>query len=102
MLWDFTAARYKCIEETQIYHNFAHDKDLREIIKYGLEKVLETQINNLEQQLNQFSVPLPERPPKSFKNQEKNSIYFSDRFLFKQIFEGVKVIWITWPASAGV
>ncbi len=88
LLWDFTAARYKCIEETQIYHNFAHDKDLQALMKHGLEKTLETQVNNLEQQLNKFSIPLPERPPKSFKNQEKNSIYLSDKFLFKQVFQG--------------
>jgi len=88
LLWDFTAARYKCIEETQIYHNFAHDKDLQELIKYGLENVLETQVNKLEQQLNQFNVPLPERPPKSFKTLERSNKFFSDKFIFQQIFEG--------------
>jgi len=90
LLWDFTAARYKCIEETQIYHNFAHDKDLQELMKYGLEKTLETQVNKLEQQLNQFSVPLPERPPKSFnfKTIERSNMFFNDKFLFRQIFEG--------------
>lgn len=86
VLWDSLIARYKCIEETQIYHNYAHDADLKAMIKFGIG-FLEKQIDELEKQMNIYKLPLPDRPPKSI-NQGENSVVLSDRFMFQQIFEG--------------
>lgn len=85
-LWDFLVARYKCIEETQIYQNYAHDTDFKAMVKFGID-FLEKQINELEKQMNIYKLPLPDRPPKSI-NQGDNSVVLSDRFMFSQIFEG--------------
>lgn len=87
MLWEFTVARYKCIEETQIYHSYAHDPDLKYFIKNALKIILEDQINELEKQMNIYKIPLPKRPAKSV-NHENNPEFISDEFLFNQIFEG--------------
>lgn len=86
LLWDFMVARYKCIEETQIYQNYAHDPDLKSMIKFGID-FLEKQVNELEKQMNLYKMPMPNRPPKSI-NQNEDSIVFNDRFIFAQIFEG--------------
>ncbi len=86
LLWDLLVARYKCIEETQIYQNYAHDADLKAMIKYGID-FLEKQINELERQMNLYKLPMPNRPPKSI-NQGVNSLVLSDQFIFSQIFEG--------------
>lgn len=86
ILWDALVARYKCVEETQIYHNYAHDTDFKAMIKYGIS-FLENQVDELEKQMNIYKLPMPDRPPKSI-NQGENSIVLSDRFMFQQIFEG--------------
>lgn len=87
LLWDFLVARYKCIEETSIYHNFAHDADLKKIIeKIGLD-LLQSQVADIEKQLDLFGIPLPDRPRKSFR-QKDGSELFDDEYILRQIFEG--------------
>lgn len=86
LLWDFMVARYKCIEETQIYHNYAHDPDLKAMFKFGID-FLEKQVNELEKQMNLYKMPMPNRPPKSVNHGENNQV-LSDQFMFSQIFEG--------------
>ncbi len=86
LAWDLLAARYKCIEETQIYHNYAHDLEFKEIIKMTGIAMLEKQASVLEQKLDFYRIPLPERPPVSFNAEGKDM--FSDEYMFAQIFEG--------------
>ncbi len=85
LLWDFLVARYICIEETQFYHNHAHDKEFKQLINYGLKNILEDQVNKLEEQLDKYKVPLPERPPKSINTENSQP---NDRFIFQKIFVG--------------
>lgn len=87
LLWDMLLARYLCIEETQIYHNYAHDPDLKKSIAMVGIKVLEKQTDELEKQMNLFKVPMPKRPPKSH-NQTSSDQVFTDEFIFKKIFRG--------------
>lgn len=87
IIWDFLSARYKCIEETSIYRNYAHDPDFEKmIVKIGM-KMLESQVVELEKQCNLYGIPMPTRPPKGI-NQKGGSMNFSDEFMFRQIFEG--------------
>lgn len=85
-LWDFMVGRYRCIEETQIYQNYAHDPDLKAMFEFGIN-FLEKQVNELEKQMDIYKMPMPMRPPKSV-NQSENSMVLSDRFMFSQIFQG--------------
>ncbi|MBS4032248.1 MAG: DUF3231 family protein [Clostridiales bacterium] len=87
ILWDFLLARYKCIEETSIYHNFAHDAEFKEIInRIGLD-LLQYQSEKIEKQMDLYGIPLPGRSRKSFR-QKDGSELFDDEYMFKQIFEG--------------
>ena len=87
ILWDLLSARYKCIEETNIYHNYAHDKDFKEmIVRLGMT-MLNRHIAEMEKQCEIFNVPMVKRPPKSVVQQSDN-MNFTDEFMFRQIFEG--------------
>ncbi|MHB1126741.1 MAG: DUF3231 family protein [Bacillota bacterium] len=87
LLWDLTTARYKCIEETQMYLSYAHDQDLQQLITTGLRRPLEVQANALEKCMNKYKIPLPARPPKSFNSANPNPV-MTDEFILKQIFLG--------------
>lgn len=87
VIWDMLAARYKCIEETNIYHNYAHDSEFRTTIsKLGLTLV-KRQAEELEKQCSIYNIPLPKQPPKDV-TQKVDSINFNDEYIFRQIFEG--------------
>ncbi len=86
LLWDMLVARYKCIKETQIYHNYAHDPDWKVLLEYGLS-FLEKQANVLEDQVKIYKFPMPERPPVDVVVPENNAV-LTDQFMFSQIFEG--------------
>jgi hypothetical protein len=87
LLWDALVARYSCIEETQIYYNYAKDVEFKAIIsKIGLN-LLEKQARQIEKQLEIYKIPLPQRPPKTV-SREDDSMILSDRFMFTKIFEG--------------
>ncbi|EEG76348.1 DUF3231 family protein [Dethiobacter alkaliphilus] len=87
ILWNMLSARYKCIEETNIYFNYAHDKEFKEIISRMGMAMLNKHITDMEKQCEIFGVPMVKRPPKSTVQQGDN-MNFSDQFMFRQIFEG--------------
>lgn len=62
LIWDMLTGRYKCIRETQIYYSYAHDKDWKEVLNYGIS-FLENQARTLEQQAKTYKLPMPDRPP---------------------------------------
>ncbi len=86
ILWDLTTARYKCLEETRLYHSFAHDEELKAMLAYGI-KFLENQVSELEKQMSLFRLPMPYRPPKDV-NIAETGMALNDRFIFAQVFEG--------------
>ncbi|MBU7006510.1 DUF3231 family protein [Phosphitispora fastidiosa] len=89
MLWDLTTARYKCLEETRIYHSFAHDEELKAMLAYGI-RFLEDQVNVLEKQMSLYRIPMPYQPPKSV-NRAENDMVFNDSFIFAQVFDGCQI-----------
>ncbi|WP_066638460.1 DUF3231 family protein [Desulfolucanica intricata] len=89
LIWEQLVSRYDIIELTQIYQNFAHDPDFKLLLKKGLEETLEKQVNILENEMNTFQIPLPNRPPKSVRV-TANAEVMEDRLMFKQIFSGIQ------------
>ena len=87
MLWDALVARYKCIEETQIYHKYAHDASFKAILSFGVD-FLKEQVEQIEKQMIKFQIPMPERPPKSINDPESGNLVLRDQFMFVQVFEG--------------
>ena len=91
LLWDLLKARYLCVEETQIYQNYAHDPEFKKIIGTVGIKVLEKQTDELEKQMNLFNVLLPKRPPKSYNRPSCDQV-FTDEFIFQKIFRGCQYL----------
>lgn len=90
LIWDLLVARYQCVEETQIYHNFAHDSELRVLMQDVGIGLLERQVKELEEHLNKYQVPLPKRPPKTY-NLRDGSEFMTDEFMFIKIFTGCQI-----------
>ncbi len=87
-LWDHLNERYDEIRVTEFFLEFIHDRDFRLIMEKGLS-VLQKQAKELEQELSQYEVPLPQRPP---ANQESvlDPEIVEDRFIFRVIFFGIQ------------
>lgn len=81
LMWDYLVSRYDNIQLTQIFQNYAHDVDLKIILKTGLAR-LEKQVNQVENEMNKVQIPLPNRPPKTL-NTEQGSEVWNDEFIFK-------------------
>ncbi len=91
LLWDMLVSRYDIIEFTQLMLNFVHDVDFRALISRGLTKVLEKQVDRLENEFNTLRIPLPDRPPKSVKVPSTTGV-IEDQFIFKQILTGMQCV----------
>ncbi|MCF8010753.1 MAG: DUF3231 family protein [Clostridiales bacterium] len=88
LLWDQLISRYDILEKNQLYQNFAHDPDFIFLLQQGI-KILEKQVDILEEEMNTFKINLPERPPKSVRV-NVNSGILGDSFMFKDIFTGIQ------------
>jgi len=88
-VWDHLTSRYDCLEITQIYQSFVHDPDFKSFLSMGQAKVLEKQINILEQEMDHFGLPLPQRPPKSAQIIVRPEV-FEDELMYRQIFTGMQ------------
>lgn len=86
LLWDILSARYSCVEETQIYHEYAHDPDFKVLLKFGVS-FLEGQVHELEKQITKYQLTMPSRPPLRV-NDADNTMVLTDQFMFGRIFEG--------------
>jgi hypothetical protein len=89
VLWDLLIARYNIIMTTQLYDNYAHDAEFKLILTTGLQDILERQVNKLENELNKYKLPTPQRPPKSVRFDAESGTV-RDEFIFRQIFTGVQ------------
>lgn len=66
-LWDMLQSRYGTLEQIQIFQNFIHDIDFSTLVKITLYTVFEDQINELEKEMSNYGVSLPNRPPKTVR-----------------------------------
>ena len=81
--------RYFCLERTVQFHKWAHDVDLKTMIKAGIY-YLEKEIAAIEEQMEKFKVPQPTRSPKSVKTTTSgnNSSSINDQLIFESIHHG--------------
>ncbi len=84
LLWDNLVIRYDLVEIMQIYHNVAHDPDFRNLLAGDLQ-VWEKQINKIEQVMNKYKLPMPNRYPKS-SNFPADPGIIKDQLLFRRVF----------------
>lgn len=61
-IWDHTTVRYDNLHQTDIYYNFTTDVALKALLKTGLKMTLKKQIEDLENEIKRFGIPLPNRP----------------------------------------
>ena len=88
-LWDHLTARYDAIQLTQIYSNFAHDPEFKTILNRGLRNTLEKQVNLMEEKMNFYGLPLPQRPSKSVYTQFDMEI-FGDDIMFRNLLTWIQ------------
>ncbi|KJS19851.1 MAG: hypothetical protein VR72_17005 [Clostridiaceae bacterium BRH_c20a] len=82
-LWDLATVKYAGIDMVQIWYIFAHDPDLKFILKRSLDK-LKKQAKALEKELKKYSINGPDRP-RSDINSATNSEILTDENLGKYL-----------------
>jgi len=97
-LWNHLSFRYDTVEVTQIYENYAHDLDFTILLSKGLKNTLEKQINILENEMDHFGLPLPERPPKSVRSFQKVEI-MDDQVIYRRLLTGIQNMFDTHATS---
>lgn len=87
-LWSHLTQRYNIIYLTKVLLNFAKDEDLKLILNTGV-KALENDILILEKEMQNYGIPLPNRPP---KETQTTAIWeeITDRYIFRRILRGVQ------------
>lgn len=88
LMWDYLVSRYGNIQLTQLLQNYAHDPDLKLLLKSGLT-LMENQVNKVETELNRVQIPLPNRPPKTVSTDIGSEVW-SDQFIFSLIFTDIQ------------
>lgn len=63
-LWHLLSAKYHAIDNVQLWYTYAHDPDLKKLIKDFL-KDLDEHVNSLEKKLEKYSIEAPPRPQKN-------------------------------------
>lgn len=89
LLWDNLVARYDIIHVTQLYLNSVHDQEFKLLMEKGLMSILEKQVNILEQEMDKYHLPLPDRSPKSVRFTLEGNI-IDDQYIFHKLFTGIQ------------
>lgn len=87
-LWNHLMQRYHVIYITNLYKNFVKDGDLKLVLEFG-SNVLTKHIGVLEQELLNYGIPLPVRPPKQTQRIE-NLELVPDRLIYRRILRGIQ------------
>ncbi|MHB9095062.1 MAG: DUF3231 family protein [Eubacteriales bacterium] len=88
-LWDHLTFRYDNIEQTELFHAFAHDGDFKLLLKQGLQNTLKKQATMLEKELYKFGLSLPKKPPESTKRYQDLEI-LDDEYMYRILLLGVQ------------
>lgn len=78
-LWDILTSKYHETERLLILQHFAHDKDLKLIIKHYIKELNEN-INILKRELNRYQIPAP-TPNREIGPPPCNIEMFTDEFI---------------------
>lgn len=83
-LWNLLSSKYHVINNVQLWHTYAHDKDLKILMKDFLED-LDEHTEQLEKELERYSIEAPPRPRKHAHG-DVNSQMLSDEIIAKNYF----------------
>lgn len=86
-LWFHIVLRYYQLELNQFFLGLAHDSDFLALLRMGVE-TLRRQIEDIEQRMLSFEIPLPNRPAASVPT-PVNMETLEDRHMFQTIFRGI-------------
>ncbi|MDT3700742.1 MAG: hypothetical protein RO469_15130 [Thermincola sp.] len=89
-LWDILTMKYDSMEVANILSGFINDKDLKIVVASAL-KVAERTINEMENLILEYAIPLPPRPPKS-ADSTINLESITDKYIFNRVLELFKQI----------
>ncbi|MCW3491642.1 DUF3231 family protein [Dethiobacter alkaliphilus] len=92
-LWNHLVQRYGIINNSNMLSVFAKDDELKLILKLG-QKTLDSNITLLEKEMNNYAIPLPNRPPKLAQTKVSSEL-ISDRYIFRRIFRGIQSVLFT-------
>ncbi|KJS15577.1 MAG: hypothetical protein VR69_12280 [Peptococcaceae bacterium BRH_c4b] len=87
-LWDYVVSRYDIIETTQVLKNFARDPDLKVVLAQGI-KALNQQVQQLEELMSTYGIPLPNRPPAT-SDSPLNVEVLTDEYIFRRVLGGIQ------------
>jgi hypothetical protein len=96
-LYKHLVMRYEVLETTNILKNYVEFIDFKVVIRIGI-KSLQEQVDSIENLMNEYGIPLPERPPIDSKSESMLEI-ITDRYIFRRIFRGIQSF-IPYHASA--
>lgn len=87
-------SRYDAYHLTNILEPQVKDEELKRIVQKGLG-LLEQQINTLEKLLNEFNIPMPDKPPENVNLSVPIST-INDKTIFRLIHTGMKTSLMTY------
>ncbi|WP_041667311.1 DUF3231 family protein [Acetohalobium arabaticum] len=83
-LWNLLSSKYHIINNVQLWHTYAHDKDLKKLMKEFLED-LDEHTEQLEKELERYSIEAPPRA-KHHAHGDVNSQMLCDEIIGKDYF----------------
>ncbi|MCW3491641.1 DUF3231 family protein [Dethiobacter alkaliphilus] len=89
-LWNHLVQRYNIVYTITILSAFAKDDELKVILGY-LQKALENNISILEKEMQQYAIPLPNRPPKVAQTTVSLE-EITDRYIFRRLLTGIQSV----------
>ncbi|MEJ6951603.1 DUF3231 family protein [Natronospora cellulosivora (SeqCode)] len=87
-IWDHVNLRYDQKHMTSIFLDFTNDLDFQMIFKKG-HKILDQQIETLENIALNFEIPLPARPPAVMESAIDPEM-LEDKFIFRIVFANIQ------------
>ncbi len=87
-VWDVMVMKYDILTKVKIMDNFIHDIDLK-FISGQLAKGLITGIEDMEQIMQDHSIPFPVRPPAG-NNTTANLENVTDQYIYEGLFSGIQ------------
>lgn len=86
-LWDHLSQRYDQLKMNNMFLGVVHDPDFKMILNQGA-KILNAQVQKLEQQVLQYGVIMPSRPP-AHQQITIDPESLTDDFMYGVIFTGI-------------
>lgn len=87
-IWDLLNSRYDNVHLTDIFLQFVHDFEFKEVLELG-KIVLFEQIKVLEEQAEEYQIPTPEQPP-VINEIDIDPEIMEDQFAYRIVLKGIQ------------